>query len=577
MNQDIQFILYFLTINFLCFSLGYLVNIKQQPNPFYLFNGNIRNVRSFLVKIYRRSTSDFLRINVDCASLILLFGFIDIEVKLASHIIAVVCLWGLIYMTYLFTIAFFFRRFPMIQADVNFMAVGLTLLKNKKYILFSAVLILLVVFYFLFFYLASNLLLLKVSNTISFLIFLGVAFFGFRNLSIFPFLSHHTRAFISPTFHFIKNVINSNKYANLLNFEVPEVLLKNIYSNFKIHHKPDIVIISVESLGSIAFKDEEIFIEIKDVLIEYQEKFSVSGIHIASSYSTPPQFGGGSWLSVGSLLYGYKMENDVQYNALFKNQSNFKGYESMIHYFKNQGYNASMITTLGGFDESDVDWEKVKNVYPMDSFVKWEDLEYSGKTVSFLAAASYCPPDQYSLWKGMEIINSKTTQPKISVFPTLNSHSNWDSPLALESDFKRLNIIDNYETTTNTKKPRKVNYISAITYQLELVFDYVHKNPDKVYIIFGDHQPPFITPDSFGFETPLYVLSTNQELINVFKQEGFDKDLINLNNNIRHEGFYSLFMKSFLRVYSDSGVELPTFPDGIIFGCKSPIDSKVTQ
>lgn len=573
MNQDILFILYFLTINFLCFSLGYLVNIKQQPNPFSFFK-NVQDIRSLLRVIYKRDTSDFLRINVDCASLILLFRFINIEVNLASHIIAVVCLWGLIYMTYLFTIAFLFRRLPMIQADINFMAVGLTLLKNKKYILFIAVLILLIVFYFLFFYLASNLLPLKVSNIIYFLMFIGIGILGFRHLSLLPFPSHHTRAFISPTIHFIKNVINSNKYANLLNFEVPEVLLKNTYSSFKLHHKPDIVIISVESLGSIAYKDEEIFTEIKNVLIEYQEKFSVRGIHIASSYSTPPQFGGGSWLSVGSLLYGYKMENDIQYNAIFKNKSNFRSYESMIHYFKNQGYNASMISTLGGFDESDVDWEKIKNVYPMDFFVKWQNLGYRGKAVDFLATTSYCPPDQYSLWKGMEMINSQTTQPKISVFPTLNSHSNWDSPLTLESDYKRLDIIDDFETTTNTKKPKKANYIRAIIYQLELVLDYVHKNPNKIYVIFGDHQPPFITPDSFGFETPLYVLSTNQDLTDGFRQEGFNKDLINLDNNIRHEGFYSLFMKSFLRVYSHSNIELPILPNGIIFDCKSPTDSK---
>jgi hypothetical protein len=323
------------------------------------------------------------------------------------------------------------------------------------------------------------------------------------------------------------------------------------------------VIISVESLGSIAYKDQEIYNSIKNVLTGYQKKFEDSGIHIASSFSTSPQFAGGSWLCFGSLIYGYKMENDVQYNSLFKNQSNFKGYESMIHYFKNQGYSASMIATLGGYDEFDVDWEKVKNAYPMDSFVKWGDIEYSGKLLN-----STCAPDQYSLWKGMEIIESKNPHPRISLFSTLNSHCNWHSPLAIENDYQLISSNTSFETTSNTNKPRKENYISAIAYQLEMVFDYVYKNPDKVYIIFGDHQPPFITPDSFGFETPLYVLSTNKSLIDRFKQEGFNDDLTHIKNHIKHEGFYSLFMKAFLPVCSNGGEALPILPNGIIFDKK---------
>jgi hypothetical protein len=171
----------------------------------------------------------------------------------------------------------------------------------------------------------------------------------------------------------------------------------------------------------------------------------------------------------------------------------------------------------------------------------------------------------------MEIIESKYTEPKISLFSTLNSHCNWHSPLAIEDDYQRINGNNDFETTSNTNKPRKENYVSSIIYQLETVFDYVYKNPDKIYIIFGDHQPPFITSDSVGFETPLYVLSTNKNLIDRFRQEGFNEDLSSLKNNIKHEGFYSLFMKSFLPVYANSGATLPILPNGIIFESKEKI------
>lgn len=564
MNQDIQFILFFLSINFLCFFLGYLSNIKQQPNPIYFLKISILNIRYFLVQHYFRKSSDFLRINLECSFFILLFKLVPIETNLASHLIAAVSLWGLTYTTYLFTIAFFFRRVPMIKADLSFIKVGLTLIKKKKYVIFGALFLILIIFYNLFYNISKILMSLEVSNVTYIVIIFGVVIFGIKGIFSFPFYFYHCRSVLAPSVHFIKNLMNSKKYLSMLNFDVNEVLSKNIYSDYKLTEKPEIVIISIESFGSVAYKDEKIYTKIEKTLIDYQNKFSDKGIHIASSYSTAPQYGGGSWLSVGSLIYGYKMEHDIQYNAIFKIESNFKGYKSMIHYFKEQGYDANMIAALGGYDEFQVDWEKIKNVYPMDSFIKWDDLEYRGKTLDFMNA-SYSPPDQYSLWKGMEIINSKSTLPKISLFSTLNSHCNWHSPLRLEDDYKTLNIIENFETTTQIKKPRKANYISSIVYQLEVVFDYIYKNPDKIYVIFGDHQPPYIPADSLGFETPLYVLSTNQKLIDGFRSEGFHEGLTDLNNTIKHEGFYSLFMKSFLQVYSESNVNLPIFPDGIMF------------
>lgn len=564
MNQDLLFILFFLLINFLCFFFGYLSNIKQQPNPIYFLKINISNIRHFLGQHYSRNSSDFFRVNLECSFFILLFKFIPIDTNLASHLIAAVSLWGLIYITYLFTIAFFFRRVPMIKADLSFIKVGLTLIKNKKYILIGVLFLILLMFYTLFFGISKVLMSLKVSNVTYLIIIIGIVILGFKRILSYPFRIYHYRGVLAPTIHLIKNLINSQKYASILNFNVNEVLSKNIYSDIILTEKPEIVIISIESFGSIAYKDEDIYEGIKKVLEKYQNQFSDKDIHIASSYSTAPQYGGGSWLCVGSLIYGYKIEDDVQYHAIFKHQSNFRRYKSMIHYFKDQGYDANMIATLGGYDEFEVDWEKVKNVYPMDTFIKWDDLEYRGQTLDFMNS-SYSPPDQYSLWKGMEIINSNTSKPKISLFTTLNSHCNWHSPVRLEDDYKTLNIIKNFETTTQIKKPRKENYTSSIAYQLEVVFDYVNKNPNKIYIIFGDHQPPYITSDTLGFETPLFVLSKNHKLIDGLRKEGFQNDLINFHHTIRHEGFYSLFMKSFLQVYSKSKDTLPVFPDGIKF------------
>lgn len=564
MNQSLLFIIYFLSLNFLCFFLGYLVNIKNQPNPFKYFISKDEFEQSFWRKFYARNTSDFLRINLDVSFLILFFKLLKLESSLISHVVAIVSLWGLVYMTYVFIFSYFFRRLLMLKADLSFIGVGLTIARRKKYFIFLGIGIVLLFFYSLFYSIANNLLRLEVSLSLySFLIFY-IAILGFKNIFIYPYFVYQNRAVISPSIHFIMNLLNSNKYFKMLNLEVADVLSKNIYDKFELNDKPDIVFISVESLGSIVYKDSDIFSRVKKVLIRYNEEFASKKIQIASSFSTPPLFAGGSWLSVGSLIYGYKMENDTHYNYLFKNNSNFTVYQSIFHYFKNQGYDASMIATLGGSEKVDVDWEKLRKVYPMDSFIKFEDIAYKGKLLDFMSSLN-SPPDQYSLWKGMELINSNTLKPKITLFNTLNSHCNWHSPLKLAEDYQQLNTIEDFKTTTNTKKPQKDNYIDAIIYQLEVVFDYISENPDKLYIIFGDHQPPFITPDSLGFETPLFVISKNQELIDGLRKAGFQNDLVNFNHTIRHEGFYSLFMKIFLQVYSNSKGDLPVFPDGIKF------------
>lgn len=567
MNQDLLFIIYFLSLNFLCFFLGYLVNIKNQPNPFKYFISKDDVEQSFWRKFYARNTSDFLRINLDLSFLILFFMLLKLESSLISHVVVIVSLWGLVYMTYVFTFSYFFRRLLMLKADLSFIGVGLTIAGGKKYFIFFGIGILLVIFYSLFYSIANNLLRLEVSLGLYLLVILYIAILGFKNIFIFPFFDYHNRVVISPSIHFFMNFLKSNEYFKKLNLDVADVLSKNIYDNFELNDKPDIVFISVESLGSIVYKDSEIFSRIKKVLNSYSNEFASKELQIASSFSTPPQFGGGSWLSVGSLIYGYKMENDTHYNYLFKNNSNFKVYQSIFHYFKNQGYDASMIVTLGGNGKINVDWEKISKVYPMDSFIKIEDIAYKGKLLDFMSYL-HSPPDQYSLWKGMELINSNTLKPKISLFNTLNSHYNWHSPLKLEEDYQELNIIEDLRTTANTKKPNKDNYINAIIYQLEVVFDYISKNPDKLYVIFGDHQPPFVTPDSLGFETPLFVISKNQKLIDGLRREGFQNDLLNFNHTIRHEGFYSLFMKIFLQVYSNSKGDLPVFPDGIKFDNK---------
>ncbi|MGY6561576.1 MAG: sulfatase-like hydrolase/transferase [Luteibaculaceae bacterium] len=564
MLADLQFVLLFLGLNFLGFSLGYLINAKEQPNPFYFAKKvNFLDIEYWRLN-YQRNSSDFLRFNLELSVLLLVFCAFSFHSTWVAHLIALVGLWGLINITYIFTIAYFYKRTPMLQADLSFVKVGLTIAKNRKYILFLLLFVLLLLFYFIFYSLARLALSLEVSYFTLGILFVVVCVLGLKQLFTYNYVFLHLRAVVSPTLYLIRNVKNASKYLSLLTFKESEILSKNIYKSIALNTKPDIVLISVESFGSVAYKDPDIFRGITETLHNYASLFEKQGIYSASSYSKAPQFAGGSWLSVGSILYGYKLEHDTQYNAVFKMDSEFRKYQSMVHYFKEQGYYTAMIAPLGGYEDHQINWEQIKNVYPMDSFVTWKSLQYTGKTLQFMHVG-YNPPDQYSLWKGMELLDKESEKPKFTVFPTLNSHCNWHSPITLEDDFSRLNQTKDFDTTKNTKKPSKENYTKAINYQLQVIFDYIGKHPEKIYVIFGDHQPPFVTPEELGFYTPIFVFSANKHLISEFQKEGFDATFLTPKNVINHEGFYSLFMKCFLKTYGPSQQDFPVLREGIKF------------
>jgi hypothetical protein len=564
MIADLQFLLLFLMINFLGFFLGYLINVKEQPNPFYFTKKvNLLDIEYWRLN-YQRNSSDFLRINLELSLLILVLSAFSIGSTPAAHLVAAVGLWGLINITYIFTIAYFYKRTPMLQADLSFVKVGLTIAKNKKYAILTVLILLLSLFYLTFYTLAKLALSVEVSFLTLGFLFVAVCVLGLKQLFTYPYVFLHLRAVVSPTVYLFRNVRNASKYLSLLAFTEEDIISKNIYKSIKLNAKPDVVVISVESFGSVAYKDPEIFKGIEETLHKYASLFEKQGIYTASSYSKAPQFAGGSWLSVGSILYGYKFEHDTQYNAVFKIDSEFRKYQSMVHYFKEQGYCTSMIAPLGGYEDHQIDWDQIKNVYPMHNFITWKSLQYKGKTLQFMNTG-FNPPDQYSLWKGMELIDKEPEKPKFTVFPTLNSHCNWDTPLNIESDFSRLNQTKEMETTKNPKKPSKENYTKAIHYQLQVIFDYIEKHPEKIYVVFGDHQPPFVTPEELGFYTPIFVFSTNKTLISEFQKEGFNDNILTFENEINHEGFYSLFMKCFLMENAKNFEPQPVFKGGIDF------------
>jgi phosphoglycerol transferase MdoB-like AlkP superfamily enzyme len=224
------------------------------------------------------------------------------------------------------------------------------------------------------------------------------------------------------------------------------------------------------------------------------------------------------------------------------------------------------LAPLGGGYDSLVDWNVVKRSFSYDHLIDWNRLDYRGKTCKFIDVG-ISPPDQFSLGKAKEIIDKFNHNPYSLFFIGLNSHYPFDSPLNIEENWRKIESI-NFQITGKDKTNLLDKYKKSINYQLHVWADYISKNgsPDDVYIIFGDHQPPFITDDNYGKDTPIHIITQKEEIISDLQSLGFNNRIEPENKEavINHEGFYSIFMSLLNKHFgSDKTLELNHLKNGI--------------
>jgi hypothetical protein len=157
-------------------------------------------------------------------------------------------------------------------------------------------------------------------------------------------------------------------------------------------------------------------------------------------------------------------------------------------------------------------------------------------------------------------------------FITQTTHNPFYSPDSISLDWQSLNgdaDSISFHASVFLKKPRIADYSKAIQYDISTLVQFITRVPDSnaVFILIGDHQPPYFTSADDGFETPVHILSRNKEFTKAFLQFGFREGMRADEKAlpIRHEGFYSMFMREFVRMY---GTDLSQLPEYRPFGIK---------
>ncbi|MGK0390942.1 MAG: hypothetical protein ACI94Y_003702 [Maribacter sp.] len=467
------------------------------------------------------------------------------------------------YIIYFHTIKRLYNTLPNFLLDSKLIQLGVSIVYHG-YRLYFVLGILAIIFILIGYYFLAGLLIQAIIPLpqpyyiagLLFLLALHCVYLIIKNPQLW---SHSNRRTYSNTYLIYGNIKESLKAHQLLKrikkfknddskYSIPHVALKD---------KPNVMFLFVESYGKILF--EKYGVEFKDLTSTLEEKLNKKGIGAVSNLSWAPRLGGGSWLCYSSFLHGIEVENEGLFRVTLEKENAAYMNPSLLKILNKDGYENFLLNPLTGFKNLKINWEEIKELFSAKDIIKFEDLEYKGQLVGALGLQ---PPDQFSLHKGFEILQSKRSdKPYALFFETLNSHAKWQSPIHVEKDWK---TYDNPDFIYPITKMNYDSYFPAMDYQLSFLVDFITKEMDDntVIMIMGDHQPPLITNPNSGNETPVHIIAKNRSFLEQFKEYGFEDGLWvdeRKENNMTHAGMYYAFLRSLIKEYGEKDAPLPQY------------------
>lgn len=569
-----SFYLALAAVNIACFVPLYVLNFRHAPNPFEFLAASALDRKKLKFLYAKPKCTDPFRINFDYTFLVLLAAALDFSppwlVVLAAGVLAI----GFIEIQYATVMLSIFKRAPAIRADIALLKVGLNVAQRQLYWMVPAVIATLAAIVVAAYAVTTWLFELMPEDRawplVGALLLLPPSFYHWRNFLHGEFLA---RTVYSPALHFLRNLEYSGRVAAVLAKDKAHFERHNHFKDVTLCGAPNVVIICVESYGGIVYRNESWGREVGGLLRDYETRLADAGYGFASTYSEPPIFAGGSWLSYASFAYGFRCADVQLFDGLFAHDHAFGAYESVFHVLKRNGYYNLLLCPLAGVDTRTIDWATITRCFQSDRNIDFASVGYRGQCVPYFGITRlFSPPDQYSLNFAYESARERSARFSL-FFCTLNSHIPWNSPECAAADWRALD--DPGLRLLEGTRGRRVEerYVSAIRYQLDYILRFVLDRADdgSLVIVFGDHQPPFITPESMGKHTPVHVITRNRKFLDVFAAHGFhpSMDLTGITPvPIKHEGFLSLFLRAMNTAYGrDPGLDVEYLADGVpLFG-----------
>jgi len=551
-------------INIASFLPLYLLNLRAAPNPFLFFVVRDKTQRAWILRLMysRYHSTDPFRIHFDFTFYVLLAAALGVTGPTSRLMATALLALGFIEILYTAIMHSVFKRAPALGSDVSLLRAGLSLAQRQAYWMVPTLLGMLVAIVWAAGVTTSALLAATPPNAwhaaVVAALLLPPCFFH----ATWAYDQYLWRTVYSPLLHFGLNLRFSALLDRLHDRDASHYERYNAFRDVRLEGAPNVVVVCVESYGSVAFRDDRAGAGLSSLLRNHEEHLTRLGYRVASTLSEAPLFAGGSWLSYTSFTYGTRIDNIQLYDGLFSRGSGFAAYESLFHVLNRNGYENVLLCPLGGVDEHTVDWASVDRCFHAQRRIGFDDLDYVGPKVNYLGIVRrYSPIDQFSLNRAYERARDQG-DPFSLFFCTLNSHYPWHSIAEATDDWIGLNEpgVDVLGEPAGELIDR---YNAAIRYQLDYLMRFARDraNDEPLIILFGDHQPPFITPEPLGKYTPVHVICHDQALIEAFLAHGF-ADTLDLSHmhstTIRHEAFLSLLMQGLQSAWgTTTGLDLP--------------------
>ena len=568
MPTELLFWFYFFLLNSLFFVPRYLLELKHSSFiPYKGFQeGPLKERIRFLINRYNY---DIFRVSFDFLLLSLFFFFIRHHTTPQEYLYVafpVFCVL-LVYQIYYHVFESIYQLEPTFHSDSLMLKTGFQLFFRGFNWINAFIAIAIVVLFIGIYHLLGQM--LVYAANMEWTIISSILSIVFSLLGIYSLVTYNYKAFGKIAFpsqsqslyRNIKQSIATKRHLAAINFQ--RLVDQNPYTNYQLTQKPNIFFIVIESYGRLLYDHPDLKADYLSYMREFEARLQVKEWYTSSNLSTAPVSGGSSWISFTALLFGLSIKDQGSYLTMLHNPIMHQ-YPNMMRQFRALGYKTYRLVSIAGFKGMKIPWDEYKSFYAIDEWINFEDLNYKGKLYGF----GPCPPDQYALNFSNEQIRTDTN-PFFLFFITQNSHSPFGSPEKVVPDWKSLNTP--YEGTQFSSsifvQPKLEDYRKAIRYQLDMLTDFIEKQgtSNDLFIVVGDHQPPVFPKPDASWETPVHIISKDAQFTESLKNYGFQPGFTieNLEKGIRHEGLYSILMRTMQQQYGQVDDQLPPyFPNG---------------
>jgi hypothetical protein len=278
------------------------------------------------------------------------------------------------------------------------------------------------------------------------------------------------------------------------------------------------------------------------------KRLSEKGFHARTAFSRAPVYGGRSWLSIGTVQTGVRIEQPSIYDEMAKVGARIP---TITQFFKLNGYRTLALQS-GNTVKND---PNLVDAFARDVIVEGPDLPYQGTRIGYGGI-----PDQYALSWFRENVLSRETQPAFVFYMSVSTHFSWPI-IPFANDWKALDQPsppiapwDPIPELAALPEGYPARYADSIVYEWRALADFLEAeaSDDAIFFVVGDHQPLIErTMDDVAdlakvqsLNTPVHVLSRDAEFVERFAARGFAPGLFAApgTGGLMHEGLFSLFV-----------------------------------